>query len=104
MPNKPTAEERNLIAMIAAHESWAKTTDRPARTANARAALLAKFETEVDPEGTLSPDERVMRAESARKAHFHRLALKSGIARRKSAELAKEAARAEAELRALGEA
>ena len=74
--------ERTMIARQAAHESWAHTVDRSARTANARAALMARFEREVDLDGTLPPQERAKRAESARKAYFGRLALKSAQVRR----------------------
>ncbi|EYR62998.1 hypothetical protein N866_03795 [Actinotalea ferrariae CF5-4] len=91
-----------MRASIAAHDSWAQTSDRSARTAPARAALMAKFERQVDPDGTLPPDERARRAEHARKAHFARLALKSARARRRSREAASEAAEADAELSALG--
>ena len=82
--------ERRLRAMVAAHESWAQTHDRSARTAPARRALEAKFLEEAggDP----------VRAEHLRKAHFARLALKSAQARRKARELT-----AEAELQAMGE-
>jgi hypothetical protein len=80
--------ERSLRAQIAAHESWARTEDRSARTANARKAMLDKFETQVDPEGKLSPAERAKRAEHARKAHFKRLALKSARARRRGGDAA----------------
>lgn len=93
--------ERRLSATIAAHESWANTTDRSARTAPARAALMARFEREVDPDGTLPPDERARRAEHKRKAYFGRLALKSAKARRARAVVA-EGEAAEAELDALG--
>jgi hypothetical protein len=72
-----------LRAQIAAHESWAHTEDRSARTANARKTMLDKFETQVDPEGILPPAERAKRAEHARKAHFKRLALRSAQARRR---------------------
>lgn len=75
MPLPPS--ERTLRSQIAAHESWAHTEDRSARTANARKALLDKFEQEVDPDGVLTPAERAKRAEHARKAYFARLALKS---------------------------
>lgn len=78
-----THHDRVLQARIAAHTSWAKTPDRAARTANARAALATKFEQQVDPEGVLAPEERARRAEHARKAHFARLALKSAQARRR---------------------
>jgi len=47
--------------------------------------MLDKFERQVDPDGTLDPAERALRAASARKAHFSRLALKSAQARRKKA-------------------
>jgi hypothetical protein len=75
--------ERVLRSQIAAHESWARTEDRTARTANARKAMLDKFEEQVDPDGELTPAERAKRAENARKAHFKRLALKSAQARRR---------------------
>ena len=52
-------------------------------TAKARAAFLANFEREVDPEGALPEHERRRRAEYARKAHFARLALASARARSK---------------------
>lgn len=67
--------ERALRARIAAHESWAATTDRSARTAPARAALDAKFLAEADGDP--------VRADHLRKAHFARLALKSAQARRR---------------------
>ena len=75
--------DRVLQARMAAHASWAKTADRAARTAKARAALANKFEREVDPEGVLTPAERARRAEHARKAHFTRLALRSAQVRRR---------------------
>jgi hypothetical protein len=62
----------------------AKTADRSARTAPARAAQMSKFERDVDPDGALDPVERARRAESARKAHFTRMALRSAQARRRS--------------------
>ncbi len=95
------AAERRLSAQIAAHDSWARTTDRSARTAPARAALMAKFERQVDPDDSLPPDERARRAEHARKAYFARLALKSARARRRAREETATAASAEAELAAL---
>jgi len=77
-----TPAERRLAAQIAAHESWANTPDRSARTSKARAALMAQFEQQADPEGKLLPAERAKRAEHLRKAHFKRLALASAKARR----------------------
>ena len=88
------ASEKVLHAKIAAHESWANTLDRTARTAPARAALEAKFleQASGDP----------VRAEHLRKAHFARLALRSIASRRKSRELTEQAKAAETELVALG--
>jgi hypothetical protein len=102
MAAKPplTPAERKLRAKIAAHASWAATSDPSARTAPGRAAALERFERQVDPDGTLPPAERARRAEHARKAYFAGLALKSARARRGAADLAAEAAAAEAELAA----
>jgi hypothetical protein len=77
--------ERQLIARQAAHQSWANTQNRTARTAPARDAFLARFEDQVDPGRELTPGERAKRATSARKAHFIRLALRSAQARRGAA-------------------
>lgn len=82
--------ERKLAASIAAHESWAQTPDRTARTAAARAAMDQKF---LD-----AADGDPVRAEHLRKAHFARLALKSAQSRRKARELIEQAEQAEAEL------
>lgn len=82
--------ERSLISSIAAHESWARTSDRTARTASARAGLEARFLREADGDP--------IRAEHLRKAYYKRLALKSAISRRKAAGLLAEAEAAEAEL------
>ena len=73
--------ERTLRARLAAHTMHARN-DPQAITANARAAFLAKFEREADPQGVLSPEERQRRAEHLRNAHFARLAFASAKARR----------------------
>ncbi|MEU4675750.1 hypothetical protein [Micromonospora sp. NPDC023737] len=86
--------ERALLARVAAHTRWAQTPDRTAATAGARKAFRDRFEREVDPDGTLPEAERLRRAESARSAHYTRLALKSARARR----LRREADALEAEL------
>jgi hypothetical protein len=85
-----TPSERQLGARIAAHESWANTENRSARTAPARAAQDQKFldAAHGDP----------VRAAHLRKAHFARLALKSAQSRRKARELTEVAELAEAEL------
>lgn len=78
-----TPAERSLRSQIAAHDSWSRTSDRSARTAPARKAMLDKFERQVDPDGELTTAERSKRAAHARKAYFARLALKSAQARRR---------------------
>jgi hypothetical protein len=72
---------RQLIGSIGAHESWARTKDRTARTAPARQAFNDRFEREVDPDNILTPEERAIRAAHLRKAHFQRMALASAKAR-----------------------
>lgn len=68
-----TAAERSSQARIAAHERWAREPDRTSATAPARRAFLARFETKVDPDGTLPAAERAKRAENAMRAHMGRL-------------------------------
>jgi len=80
--NGPTPAERSLLAKAAVHTSWSRTTDRSARTAKARAAMDARFEREVDPEGVLPPEQRARRAASARSAFYAALAAKSAASRR----------------------
>jgi hypothetical protein len=84
MPKESKAE-RKLIASLAAHESWARTDDRTARTAPARAAMQQKF---LDQAGG-DP----IKAEHLRKAHFARMQLKAAQARRRAREHAAEAER-----------
>ena len=76
-----TPAQRSLLAQAAAHASWAKTTDRAARTAPARRAALTRFERQVDPDGVLEAQERQRLAESARRSYFRYLALRSSRAR-----------------------
>lgn len=82
----PSPSERTLIARIAATERWSREPDRAAATAKARQAFRDRFEKQVDPDGVLEPAERAQRAESARKAFYTRLALRSAQSRRKAAE------------------
>ena len=70
-----------MRARLAAHSMHARHDPRETTTA-ARAAFLARFEAEVDPEGRLDPEERARRAEQARRAYFARLALAATKARR----------------------
>ncbi|MDI3402494.1 hypothetical protein [Streptomyces cavernicola] len=76
-----TPEQHRMRAQIAAHTLWANCNDPSAHTEPARRAFLERFEREVDPDGVLTADERLRRAEHARKAHFKRLALASSKAR-----------------------
>jgi hypothetical protein len=80
--NEPASRaERSLRARLAAYALHAQHDPRET-TANGRAAFLARFDREVDPQGLLEPDERRRRAEQARRAYFTRLALASAKARR----------------------
>lgn len=72
MPS-PDPEERSRIARQAALSRWSKE-DPTATAIRAQRGLLAKFEREVDPDGTLTPAERTIRAERARRAHMIKLA------------------------------
>jgi hypothetical protein len=56
---------KDINKRIAAEISWARTYDRSVRTRPAREVFLKRFETEVDPDGTLPPQERHERAEHA---------------------------------------
>jgi hypothetical protein len=77
-----TPEERRLRARIAAHEKWSKS-DPVEGTARARATFIASFIDQVDPDRKLPEAERFRRAESARSAHYSRLALLSAESRRR---------------------
>jgi hypothetical protein len=46
---------KNINARIAAEISWARTSDRSARTRPARETFLKRFEREVDPGGDVHP-------------------------------------------------
>jgi hypothetical protein len=85
-----TDSDLTLLGRLGAHESWARTTDRSARTAPARAALEAKFLAEANGDP--------VRAAHLRKAHYARMALRSAQARRKSRAWAEVADQADAEL------
>ncbi len=95
-----TATERALQSRLAAHMKWANTNDRSDATAPGRAAFEARFERQVDPDGTLDPVERARRAESAKSAYFARLALQSAQSRRRAGEARKRATAQEARVKA----
>ncbi len=73
--------ERSLHARMAAHAMHAQH-DARVTTVNGRAAFLARFEREVDPDGVLDPQERARRAEHARRAYMASLSLAAAKARR----------------------
>ncbi len=81
MTDHLTPAQRTLRAKIAAHHSWTNTPDRLARTAAARKAAWDRFDKQVDPDGSLPPEERAQRARNARSAYFSGLALRSSQAR-----------------------
>lgn len=59
--------------------------DSRAITAAARAAFLASFAEQVDPDRLLTEAERARRADAAKRLYFARLAMKSAAVRRKAA-------------------
>jgi len=77
-----TPAQRVLRARVAAHALHARGGTS---TEAASRAFQARFEHQVDPEGTLDPQERARRAGHARLAHMTALALKSSLARSRRA-------------------
>ena len=73
-----------MRARLAAHSLHA-TVDGREHTKPARAAFLARFEHQVDPDGVLPESERRRRAEQAKSAYMTGLALRSAQARRRRA-------------------
>jgi hypothetical protein len=84
--------ERTMQLRLAAHISWAKTTDRSSRTAAARRAShhtrFLDMAREQNPGATEA--ELAGIAASLKKAHYQALALKSAQARRIKRELAQK--------------
>jgi len=86
-----TAANDSNIARISGraggYASWANTADAdiPARMAATWRGRSARFEREVDPDGTMDPVERARRARQAEAAYMARLALRSAQARRAKA-------------------
>lgn len=75
-----TPAQRSLRARIGAYAQHARHDTRET-TAAARAAFLARFENQVDPDRQLEPDERERRALAARRQHFAELAYRSARVR-----------------------
>jgi hypothetical protein len=78
-----------LRKRAAAHDSWAATPDRAARTRPGRDARLARLEAKVDPERKLSPEARRKAAQSARRAHMLRISALGVEARRAKSQKSK---------------
>jgi len=76
-----TPQQRTLRARAAAHAQWAGEADRAGRLQAARNGFLAKFAVQVDPDGTLPADERIRRAEQARRSFMLSISLKSSRVR-----------------------
>lgn len=76
-----SSSEATLRGRIGAYSLHAQH-DPKETTKPGRAAFLATFEKDVDPNRVLSITERARRAAAARKAHFAKMALKSVQARR----------------------
>ena len=68
---------------MAAHLSWAATSDPTARTAPGRKAFEERFYNLVDPDRVLPEAERERRAKHARKAYFLDLNLRAQEAKRR---------------------
>jgi hypothetical protein len=85
VPDRLTRSQRTLRARLAAHESWAATPDRAARTAaghRSSPASIDYWEPKVDPERTMTPEARRAAARSKRDAYMVRLAYNAAKARR----------------------
>lgn len=82
-----TPTQRMLRAQVAAYTRWGRTpqADRKAQGKRGQAGLLAKFEAEADPDGTLPPDERARQVDRLYRAHMARVRLarsKAGAAKK----------------------
>lgn len=84
MARNLTPSERTVLNRAAAHALHAQVVDPVAHTAPAREGFLSRFERQVDPDGTLPPDERARRADHAMRSHMSMLSARSAIKRRGS--------------------
>ena len=75
-----TPEQRSLRARIAANARWSRE-DPTENALRGQRGLEARFEREVDPDGTLTPAERARRVQAARTAYMQSLALRSARTR-----------------------
>lgn len=68
-----TPEQRKLRAKLAAQARWSKPGARGHQSAVIRDRRLQHYEQQVDPDGTLTPEERRACAKSAASEHMTRL-------------------------------
>jgi hypothetical protein len=68
-----TPEQRRIRAQIAANTMWSKPFAREDQAHLARAALFARLERQVDPDGCLTPDHRTELMRSALRLHIAKL-------------------------------
>lgn len=79
MARRLTPAERSALARAAANERWSRVKDRSAETAKARRANPSSDEywlKKVDPDGEMTPANRLKAAINAKTAYFERFALK----------------------------
>jgi len=72
----------HAVTMTTSWEADARSAPTTAQRNPARETFLKRFEKEVDPDGTLPPEERRQRAEHAKRAYMLRLAKRSAVARK----------------------
>lgn len=75
---------KQLQGRIGGLTAWSRN-DPATMVGPAHRGFRARFENLVDPDGTLDPRERAIRADRARRAHMLTLAAKSAAARKKKA-------------------
>jgi hypothetical protein len=68
-----TPEQRRLRAKIAANIRWSKPMARADQADAARAAIFARLERQVDPQGRLAPAERDVLVRAAARVLSNRL-------------------------------
>jgi hypothetical protein len=73
-----TPEQRRLRAQIAANARWSKFMARGDQADTARAAIVARLERQVDPDGVLPPDEPARLVKAAARELSARLNARQG--------------------------
>jgi hypothetical protein len=90
---KHDSASKNTAQIFGANRSWANTSDRTARTRNGRAKSPSSVDWHIerlDPEkfANATPAQKLAAAESAKKAYYAELAMKSAVARRRGGDAA----------------